>query len=401
VLGRFVTDPAMVEARDARTLVFHLGRPQPLFEAAIAAAYGTAIVNVAALRAHEADGDWGHAWAQTSSEGVGTGPYRIASFDVESGIVLERHDAYWRGWEGEHFERIVLRVVVESETRRALIENGEADLATTMPRATIPELEQHPELIVDHRYNLMVLYVAMTIAGPLQAPEARQALCWAFPYDEVISGVLEGFAKRAIGPVAELCHGFAPDTFRYQTDLERARALLRGAGVAEGTVLTLALPPGNLEAAATAELFQANLAEVGVSLDIQSVDFATYVGIFSGDLPADERPNLLPSFWQPDYNDAWSHLWPQVSCAAWQSGNGGHYCNDRVEELLAQARAAADGSAYQSALAEIQQIVTRDDPAAIYFAQPEWLTVLRRDVEGFAPDLVVGEIIDFYALHRG
>ena len=41
-----------------------------------------------------------------------------------------------------------------------------------------------------------------------------------------------------------------------------------------------------------------------------------------------------------------------------------------------------------------------DDPAAIYYAQPEWLTVLRHDVAGFKPDLVVGEIIDFYALHR-
>ena len=34
------------------------------------------------------------------------------------------------------------------------------------------------------------------------------------------------------------------------------------------------------------------------------------------------------------------------------------------------------------------------------YAQPEWLTVLRRDIEAFKPDLIVGEIIDFYALHR-
>jgi hypothetical protein len=51
-------------------------------------------------------------------------------------------------------------------------------------------------------------------------------------------------------------------------------------------------------------------------------------------------------------------------------------------------------------LGEVQQIVTRDDPAAIYYAQPEWLTVVRRDVGGFMADLVVGEIIDFYALYR-
>jgi peptide/nickel transport system substrate-binding protein len=401
VLGRFIADSGRITAPDRRTVVFDLGRPQPLFPVALASAYGTAIVNVAALRKHEVDGDWGHAWAQSNSAGLGTGPYRIVEFDVETGAVLEQNPEYWRGWEGEHFDQVILRVVVEPETRRALIESGEADIATTLALAAVSELEQNSDLAVDHRYNLVVRYIAMTVAGPLQSPEARQALCWAFPYDEVIGGVYEGFAKRAIGPVAELCRGFNPDTFVYQTDLARASSLLARAGIAEGTVLTMLLPPGNTETATMAELFQANLAAIGVALDIQPVDFATYVGIFTGDLPAEERPNLLPSFWSPDYDDAWNHLWPQVSCDAWQSGNGGHYCNERVEELLEQAREDADVNAYQEALDAIQQIVTRDDPAAVYYAQPESLTVLRHDMVGFTPDQVVGDIFDFYALHRG
>src|SRR5829696_252871 len=401
VLGRFLTDPAQITAPDRRTLVFDLGRPQPLFPVALASAYGTAIVNVAALRKHEVDGDWGHAWAQSNSMGLGTGPYRMVEFDVETGAVLEQNPKYWRGWEGEHFNQVFLRVVVEPETRRALIENGEADIATTLALAAVSELEQNSDLAVDHRYNLVVRYIAMTVAGPLQSPEARQALCWAFPYDEVIGGVYEGYAKQAVGPVAELCRGFNPDTFVYQTDLARARSLLARAGIAEGTVLTMLLPPGNTETATMAELFQANLAAIGVALDIQPVDFATYVSIFTGDLPAEERPNLLPSFWSPDYDDAWNHLWPQVSCDAWQSGNGGHYCNERVEELLEKARAAADVNAYQEALDAIQQIVTRDDPAEVYYDQNEALTVLRHDMVGFTPDPVVGDIFDFYALHRG
>ncbi|MGH2617370.1 MAG: ABC transporter substrate-binding protein, partial [Thermomicrobiales bacterium] len=177
-------------------------------------------------------------------------------------------------------------------------------------------------------------------------------------------------------------------------------ALLREAGLAEGTALTLLMPSGNVESQAIAELFQANLAAIGVRLEIQQTDFATYVGIAFSDAPDEERPHLFPSFWAPDYNDAWSHLWPQLSCAAWQSGNLGHYCNARVEDLLTQARLAVDAPAYQTALSEIQQIVTRDDPAAIYLAQAEWLTVIRRDVGGFSPNLVVGEIIDFYDVHR-
>jgi peptide/nickel transport system substrate-binding protein len=400
VLGRFIPDPAMISAPDSRTLVFDLGRPQPLFEAALASAYGTAIVNIAALRRHEVNGDWGHTWAQTASDGVGTGPYQIVDFDTESGVVLERYDGYWRGWEGNHFDHVVIRVVVEPETRRSLIENGDADMATSLPLSAIRDLEQNPDLLVDRRYNLAVQYLAMTVAGPLTSPAARQALCWTFPYDEVITGVYEGFAKRARGPVAELGSGFAAETLLYQTDLERARSLLRDAGIAEGTVLTLLLPGGNQDSAAIVELFQANLAQIGVTLDIQVVDFASYVGLAFGDVPAEERPNLFPAFWQPDYNDGWNQLWPQVSCAAWRTGNVGHYCNPRVETLLDQAKSAVDTASYQAALSEIQQIVTNDDPAAIYLAQAQWLTVLRRDLEGFAPDLVTSGIVDFYGLHR-
>ncbi len=401
VLGRFISDPAMISAPDDRTLVFDLGYPRPLFEVAMAAAFGTAIVNVAALREHEVGGDWGHAWAQTTTEGLGTGPYRVTAFDTMQGASLERYDDYWRGWEGQHFDRVELRVVPEAETRRSLIERGDADIAANLPLSAVRELQRDPAMVVDLRYNLAVRFLALTVAGPLASPEARQAMCYAFPYDEVVEGVYGGYAKRAVGPVAELCNGFDPNTFVYQTNLEQARALLREAGVAEGTELRLLLPPGNPENNEIVELFKANLSAINLTLSIESVDFATYVGIYVGDEPAEERPNFFPSYWQPDYNDGWSQIWPQVSCDAWQGGNGGHYCNQRVESLLEQARDAADEASYHEALSEIQQIVTLDDPAAIYIVQPQWPTVLRRDVAGFVPDLVNSDIIDFYALHRG
>jgi peptide/nickel transport system substrate-binding protein len=400
VLGRFVQNPAQITAPDARTVVFDLGRPQPLFEAAIAAPYGAAIVNVAAAKAHEVDGDWGHAWAQTSTEGMGTGPYRVTRFDPADAVVLERFDGYWGGWEGDHIDRVAIRIVPEAATRRQLIERGEADIAEGLPPSAIRPLESNPDLVVLRGYNLAVNYVTMLVADPLASPPTRQALCWAFPYDEVIGGVLEGFAKRAVGPVAELCRGFAPATFVYQTDLERARGLIDQAGLAQGTKLTMLLLNGNERANQIFQLYAANLDRLGITLEPLSVDFGTYVAIAFGDQPADERPHLIPSFWQPDYNDAWNHLWPQLSCRAWQAGNVGHYCNEVVEALLDRARDAGDDQTYRQTLAEIQQIVTRDDPAAIYYAQQEWITVVRKEIAGVVVNPIVSEIHDFYGFSR-
>jgi hypothetical protein len=53
-----------------------------------------------------------------------------------------------------------------------------------------------------------------------------------------------------------------------------------------------------------AQLFQANLAEIGLSLKIEAVDFGTYVGVFYGYTPVEERPHVMRWSWQPDYNDA-------------------------------------------------------------------------------------------------
>jgi peptide/nickel transport system substrate-binding protein len=225
-------------------------------------------------------------------------------------------------------------------------------------------------------------------------------MCWAFPYSEVLEGVFMGYAEPARGPVNERCRGFASTAFPYATDLARARQLLEQAGVAQGAKLTIANPVGNPINQSIAELFQANLAEIGIELEIVNLDNAAYAGMVFGDSPAEERVSFFPGAWGPDYDDAYNHLWPQLSCDAWQAGNAGLYCDQRVEELLMSARQAASEQEYLDALAEIQQRVTKEEPSGVYFAQPEWITILRSDVGGYVMNPVVSQIFDYHSLYR-
>jgi peptide/nickel transport system substrate-binding protein len=232
--------------------------------------------------------------------------------------------------------------------------------------------------------STQVVYFVMTMAGPLASPEARQALCHAFPYTEVIDGVYKGNAKQARGPVAEAIRGFSSATPGYTTDLVKAKELLTAAGVAEGTTLTMMLETGLASSNVAAQLFQASLGEIGINVEIQQVDLPTFTSLFYGDAPAEERPNLMWWGWWPDYNDAWNHLYPQISGDAWGSkgANAGFYKNDRVDELMLVARDAPDEETYLTSLAEIQQIVSAEDPPAVYYAQPKWTTLYRNDVQG-------------------
>ena len=200
--------------------------------------------------------------------------------------------------------------------------------------------------------------------------------------------------------LVEKVRGFAPGAFQYATDLAKARTLFAQAGVAEGTELRLMRPMEGDQA--PAQLFQANLAQIGMTLTIEGVDFGTYLAIFFGDTPAEERPHVMRWSWQPDYNDAWTHLRQTISCLAWGSngGNAGFYCNERVDELLAEAEDAADSGVYEAALAEAQEILSRVDPPAVYYAQPEWVTVRRRDVGGFVFNPIYLGTYDLHALYR-
>src|SRR5829696_2626389 len=135
----------------------------------------------------------------------------------------------------------------------------------------------------------------MTEAGPLASPEARQAMCYAYPYQEVIDGVYSGYASRANSLVAPSVLGYQENGFFFETDLAKAKEMLTAAGVAEGTELILETTV-NAETASY-ELFQARLAEIGITLTIEQVDQATHVGILYGDTPAEERPNFMTQSW--------------------------------------------------------------------------------------------------------
>jgi peptide/nickel transport system substrate-binding protein len=401
-MKRFITDPAQITAPDEKTVAFDCGKPQPLLEKYLTSQYGPLVMNVDLAVQNEDSGDQGHAWVTLNEEGLGTGPYRIVDFEPEQQLILEKYDDYWGGWDGTHFDRVIFRVVPENESRRTLIESGEVDIVDSLTPESLEALAKNQDLVIDRSYSAEVDYFILTVAGALKSPEARQAMCWAFPYDEAIDGVFRGYGKRAIGGVAELVAGFDPKTFQYKTDLDTAKELLAKAGVAEGTQLSLMIETGYEDVKSAAQLFQQNLSQIGITLDIQEVPLSTLTATIFGDAPAEEKPNMIAWFWWPDYNDAYNHLYPQIACDQWGSAgtNGGDFCNQRVDEILKAIRDEPDQKKYQAGLSEIQQTISKDDPPAIYYMQRQWPTVLRKGIEGFVFNPINIGTYNFYAMSR-
>lgn len=402
VIARFVDDPdRQIVVVDDVTIRFDFDRPQPLFLAAMASSFGPYVVSPTAWKENATESDeWAHEWL--SFNAVGTGPYRLTENTLNEGVRLEKFEEYHRGWEGNHYSEIFIRNVPETSTRRQIMERGEADITTyNLLAADVAELQTVDSLEVMIYDSTRVNWAILNVPK-LKTIEARQGLCYAFPYQEAIDSILKGLMKRS-GPIPSTMRGYDPDAFEFPTDLEKARELLLAGGFQEGDSFEYLVSADVADDKTTAQLFQANLQQIGFDLTITEVDLATYDDMIYGDSGAEERPDIMGGWaWWPDYNDPWNQLAPNFLISAQGGGgsNAGDYANERFEELMAQAELFTIEEELDTLMKEIQQILIYDDPAAIFYGETKYYTILQKGVKGFVPNPLYLGTYWFYDMYR-
>ena len=400
--SRFISKPdTQIKVVDPYTVEFDLGSSQPLFINSLDNEYVGAIVDSTEVKKHATKGDpYGHAWL--SQNDAGTGPYTLKSWQRSQQVTLVRFPGYWAGWSGRHFSTIVIKTVPENTTRRELLERGDADLTFALTPQDNDALKGERGVTVTTQFTTELQYLFMTEAGPLASPLARQALSYAFPYDAYIRAAYRGsYARRAYGPIPSVLLGYDPHMFHYQTDLNKAKALLQQAGVKPGTVLTFDYASSDYEYQIVANLLVAQLGQLGITVKPQGLDEAAYNGIYYKTEPASQHPNLLTFSWWPDFNDPYDMAIPLIySRSAGSAGaNAGYYHNATVDKLL-DASANADKATLIHTFKSIQDITGRQDPPAIWLSEPAQVTVTRSDVKGLSFNPLEVQTYNFYTLYR-
>ncbi len=403
MLGRFLDSKnpfKQIKVVDPYTVEFDLGRPQPVFAGALAQDYNALILDSQDAKRHATKADpWAHNWV--TDHDLGTGPYMLQSWSHGQQVVLTRFKDYWGGWSGAHFSTIYIRSVPEPTTRRELVERGEADIAQNLTPQDYDQLKSNSKVKVVVGPTTEVEYLPMTEWGPLASPYARQALSYAFNYDAYIKAAYRQYARRAYGPLASTLLGYDPNMFHYQTDLNKARALLAKAGVKPGTTLTYAYSSGLQNFQIAGGILQAQLAQLGITLKIQSMDEATFNGVFYGNEAPSKRPNIMEFGWWPDYNDPYDESVNLVaSYAAGSAGaNAGFYHNKQVDALLAEMKNGSREVLIADAK-KLQDITGRQDPPCIWLDEPLQVVVTAGSLKGLIINPLTIGTYDFYALHR-
>lgn len=399
VLQRFLTEPeSQMVVLDEHTIEFRFDQPQPFFGDALASTYGSWIVSPKAFTEHEVDGDWSHEWLETHA--VGTGPYVLEEFRPEEQVKLVKFDDYWQGWEGQHFHTILVKVIEDISLNRQLLEKGDVDLVVKVTPEDWEALQGDPDLVVHNDFGLKYTIVFMGCYGPLESPEARRAMSYAFDYDGYVEGIMRGQVKRLYGPFTSSTFGYDPDIFKYETDLDKASELLEEAGVEPGTELVW-LTSGHY--APDAELLmQSQLEELGLNLKIEKVDSATLFTTIFSDLPIEGRFQFATMAWWPDYNDPWNAASNLYHSENWGSkgANGSYYANERADELLDMMKVASTKEEIEALAKDFQNVLTEQDPPCIWVSEDPDKTIHRTDIKGYEFVPLYTETYPLYDMYR-
>ena len=307
---------------------------------------------------------------------VGTGPFRFSSMSLGDYVEIVRFEDYWGPAPG--VDRITYRVIPEGTNRLIAVETGEAHIAFEISPHHIPRLQEDPNLAYDRasipRFHFVGFNMQSPNAEPLRDIRVRQAINHAIDVYAIVENVYQGLGRVTHGPLVGI-----PGVVEFpgvEFNLERARALMAEAGYADGFTLTLWNSADNQECVDTSVIVMNMLAQIGINIEIVSVEFATFLaGVTAGeqDMHVLHWNNITAD---PDYGLA---LWHSTNIGA---SNRFRYHNPEVDRLLDQGRAELDPAVRTEIYNEVQRLIVEDMPA-IFLVHGEELVALSPNVEGF------------------
>jgi peptide/nickel transport system substrate-binding protein len=311
---------------------------------------------------------------------VGTGPFKLETWEPGVKVVLARNDQYWGG--APKIRQAIYVPITEAQARLVALKTGDIDLTMDVPPDSLDELRRDSNLVVAESNSSAVWYITLNTRHPiLKDRRVRQALNHAVNKDAIIRDILRGTAIVSRGPISPV-YGpyYEENTARYPHDLDKARALLKEAGYAGGFELGFLVPEsgsGMQSPVEMATVIQANLAQIGVRAKIQTMEWGAYLRKYL------EQPDMAEMSWNPSIGDPDHMMYMLLSSDRFPPAfNSGYYQNDRVDDLLRRARTTIDEKARVPLYREAQKLVVEDAPW-IFVDHGKQVIVHRKRVQGF------------------
>jgi len=361
-----------IEVVDARTILIKLREPSAPFLSQLTDRAGM----IVSPRAAEALG------RNFGTRPVCAGPFRFTERVAQDRIVLDRFDGYWNA-QNIHVNRVTFLPIPDSTVRLANLQSGALELVQTIDPDDVPAVRRNNRLRISMSDELGFQSIQFNVGNGARAQSpigqdarVRQAFDLAIDRAAINQVVYEGMFTPSAQPFPPSSPYHIREFRPEPRNIERARALLREAGVRTPLQVDLTVP-NNPDLRQVGEVVQAMAREAGFDVRINAMEFASSLqaatrGEFEAFLIA----------WSgradPDGN-IFTFLHSRAP------NNDGRYSNADVDRLLEAARLEVDSAKRRDIYARILEIAVRQDRARIYLWHRRNIVAHTARLQGFTP----------------
>ncbi len=316
----------------------------------------------------------GRDWNQVALHPSGTGPFRVESVVPRQQLVLARNPAYWNPARIPRLDRVVLRPVPEAATRMAALLSHQLDWAEAPDPDELPALRQAGMVIVQNLYPHIWPYEPSRLPGsPWNDIRVREAVNLGIDRDG-LAQLLGGTMQPATGYVPAGSPWYGHPAFHVRYDPDEARRLLAEAGYGPQHPLHLKVAistsgSGQMQPLAMNEFIQQNLAQLGVDLQFEVLEWETLRGRrrVGAQAPVNAGIDAINNSYGPiDPATAFVRQFDSAMDAP-VGFNWGQYHDPAVDALLREAQGSFDPARQDGLLAQAHTLIV-DDAAYVFIA---------------------------------
>lgn len=211
-----------------------------------------------------------------NADPIGTGPYKFTSWSRGDSLVFAKNEEYFDADKMAKISTLEWRFIPEGTSRTIALEAGEVDFVYEVEPNDIQRLKDNPEMTVLEVPSVVNWFLMLNKdVAPYDNVDFRKAINAAIDRDSIVAAAVNGYGIPNISSVPMEFPG-ATDAGAEGYDLEKAKAHLAASGVDPATV-TLPIICSNETKVKVATIIQTNLSELGINVEIDSMDLGTYL----------------------------------------------------------------------------------------------------------------------------
>lgn len=315
---------------------------------------------------------------------VGTGPYKLESWDAGQAIVLVKNDAYFRG--EPHIDRVIFKIVTDDNAKALQMEAGEVDLALLTPKAAQSFADREEYVCYDmETSDYRGILFNFQNEFWQKNRDIIPAVCYAIDRQAIIDAVLLGQGMPAYGPLQRNRYN-NENVEQYAYNPQKAREILEAAGCVTGEKgfyerdgeklsFVISVGAGDQVRIDMAQAAAQQISQIGIECKVEiptRIDWESQVAYLIG--------------WGSPF-DADDHTYKVFGTG--KGANYSGYSNEAVDRYLTQARQSDDPKVRAEAYDRFQEELAKD-PAYAFICYIDANYVADASIHGISPNTVMG-----------